>query len=145
MLRLCVVYSLFFLRIRRPPRSTLTDTLFPYTTLFRSAIAPASRARFDAGRAKLPQPLDRAGTWERKGAVLRFAVPLPETTALDGPHLFVATRDLADYAAPQGFSRNGTNLVIETRARGAAAGPVDALLKLADGRDRKSTRLNSSH
>src|SRR3546814_18291373 len=31
------VYSLcFFLRIRRPPRSTLTDTLFPYTTLFRS-------------------------------------------------------------------------------------------------------------
>src|SRR3546814_16234203 len=29
----------FFLRIRRPPRSTLTDTLFPYTTLFRSAPA----------------------------------------------------------------------------------------------------------
>src|SRR3546814_15358194 len=25
-----------FLRIRRPPRSTRTDTLFPYTTLFRS-------------------------------------------------------------------------------------------------------------
>src|SRR3546814_14029568 len=29
---LCV----FFLMIRRPPRSTRTDTLFPYTTLFRS-------------------------------------------------------------------------------------------------------------
>src|SRR3546814_13866416 len=28
--------SLFFLMIRRPPRSTRTDTLFPYTTLFRS-------------------------------------------------------------------------------------------------------------
>src|SRR3546814_13792499 len=27
---------LFFLMLRRPPRSTLTDTLFPYTTLFRS-------------------------------------------------------------------------------------------------------------
>src|SRR3546814_9266922 len=26
--------------IRRPPRSTLTDTLFPYTTLFRSSLAP---------------------------------------------------------------------------------------------------------
>src|SRR3546814_16353793 len=26
----------FFLKIRRPPRSTRTDTLFPYTTLFRS-------------------------------------------------------------------------------------------------------------
>src|SRR3546814_6539825 len=30
---LCVI---FFVMIRRPPRSTLTDTLFPYTTLFRS-------------------------------------------------------------------------------------------------------------
>src|SRR3546814_10970028 len=28
---------LVFLMIRRPPRSTRTDTLFPYTTLFRSA------------------------------------------------------------------------------------------------------------
>src|SRR3546814_1276070 len=36
----CVVSSIplvvFFLMIRRPPRSTRTDTLFPYTTLFRS-------------------------------------------------------------------------------------------------------------
>src|SRR3546814_11789846 len=33
-----IVHSLcfFFLMIRRPPRSTRTDTLFPYTTLFRS-------------------------------------------------------------------------------------------------------------
>src|SRR3546814_9584297 len=30
----------FFLMIRRPPRSTRTDTLFPYTTLFRSAFQP---------------------------------------------------------------------------------------------------------
>src|SRR3546814_11761313 len=30
------LYSFFFLIIRRPPRSTRTDTLFPYTTLFRS-------------------------------------------------------------------------------------------------------------
>src|SRR3546814_17189769 len=29
----------FFLMIRRPPRSTRTDTLFPYTTLFRSIVA----------------------------------------------------------------------------------------------------------
>src|SRR3546814_13642447 len=28
----------FFLMIRRPPRSTRTDTLFPYTTLFRSSL-----------------------------------------------------------------------------------------------------------
>src|SRR3546814_10830622 len=31
---------IFFLMIRRPPRSTRTDTLFPYTTLFRSQRAP---------------------------------------------------------------------------------------------------------
>src|SRR3546814_18762524 len=31
----CMIHF-FFLMIRRPPRSTLTDTLFPYTTLFRS-------------------------------------------------------------------------------------------------------------
>src|SRR3546814_4661387 len=30
--------------IRRPPRSTRTDTLFPYTTLFRSGGVPARRA-----------------------------------------------------------------------------------------------------
>src|SRR3546814_11679767 len=29
-------FFVFFLMIRRPPRSTRTDTLFPYTTLFRS-------------------------------------------------------------------------------------------------------------
>src|SRR3546814_4025260 len=32
-----VVVTVFFLMIRRPPRSTRTDTLFPYTTLFRSS------------------------------------------------------------------------------------------------------------
>src|SRR3546814_1925790 len=31
----------FFLMIRRPPRSTRTDTLFPYTTLFRSVVHEA--------------------------------------------------------------------------------------------------------
>src|SRR3546814_5532724 len=35
----CLVFFtlIFFLMIRRPPRSTRTDTLFPYTTLFRSS------------------------------------------------------------------------------------------------------------
>src|SRR3546814_12548259 len=38
-----VVVCFFFLMIRRPPRSTRTDTLFPYTTLFRSVDeAPAA-------------------------------------------------------------------------------------------------------
>src|SRR3546814_13764474 len=43
---LCVCYCsccFFFLMIRRPPRSTRTDTLFPYTTLFRSGVHRAFR------------------------------------------------------------------------------------------------------
>src|SRR3546814_19932269 len=42
------IFLFFFLMIRRPPRSTRTDTLFPYTTLFRSAAPDIG----DAGRAK---------------------------------------------------------------------------------------------
>src|SRR3546814_4152866 len=34
--------------IRRPPRSTRTDTLFPYTTLFRSAQADVAKREWDA-------------------------------------------------------------------------------------------------
>src|SRR3546814_18859611 len=36
--RTVIFFLFFFLMIRRPPRSTRTDTLFPYTTLFRSAL-----------------------------------------------------------------------------------------------------------
>src|SRR3546814_6637098 len=39
------MYVVFFLMIRRPPRSTRTDTLFPYTTLCRSR-KPQSPAQF---------------------------------------------------------------------------------------------------
>src|SRR3546814_2609074 len=38
--------------IRRPPRSTRTDTLFPYTTLFRSTEGPGGGARHAATSAK---------------------------------------------------------------------------------------------
>src|SRR3546814_13450170 len=50
---------------RRPPRSTRTDTLFPYTTLFRSAAAPMgvgelSTVRF-ARRARRESPRTPGG------------------------------------------------------------------------------------
>src|SRR3546814_14635861 len=38
----CFVYFSFFLMILRPPGSTLTVTLFPYTTLFRSRTSSAT-------------------------------------------------------------------------------------------------------
>src|SRR3546814_11692447 len=55
----------FFLMIRRPPRSTRTDTLFPYTTLFRSS-APACRRR--------PRVCSRGGGGDRaiRGQRARF-------------------------------------------------------------------------
>jgi thiol:disulfide interchange protein len=97
-------------------------------------IAPAERTRFDSWRALLPQPLDRHGTWERRGDMLRFAIPLPASTTVDAPHLFVETQDVIDYAAPQRFSRNGDRIIVEARAKGEKAGTVSALLKLGDGR-----------
>src|SRR3546814_11391320 len=43
LLTVLICVCVFFLMIRRPPRSTRTDTLFPYTTLFRSmALEPES-------------------------------------------------------------------------------------------------------
>src|SRR5213082_3818395 len=36
---ICVFFCFLFLMIRRPPRSTLCQTLLPYTTLFRSLVA----------------------------------------------------------------------------------------------------------
>src|SRR3546814_16692695 len=47
---------LFFLMIRRPPRSTRTDTLFPYTTLFRS-IRKGPNGEFQL----MPKPTDSRG------------------------------------------------------------------------------------
>src|SRR3546814_493671 len=50
-----VLILFFFLMIRRPPRSTRTDTLFPYTTLFRSGLSetgagPGEIIQFGVGR-----------------------------------------------------------------------------------------------
>src|SRR3546814_20523933 len=58
----CILHMLFFfLMIRRPPRSTRTDTLFPYTTLFRSIKRDVlgfgvETIGTDAGQAHLLEP-----------------------------------------------------------------------------------------
>src|SRR3546814_11757896 len=56
---------LFFFMIRRPPRPTRTDTLFPYTTLFRSAAPPVQTRAFQA-RAAQPAS-SRVLGWKRMG------------------------------------------------------------------------------
>src|SRR3546814_2967504 len=49
-----------FLMIRRPPRSTRTDTLFPYTTLFRSVGANSADLDFDSVQRGNPEMQRRA-------------------------------------------------------------------------------------
>src|SRR3546814_3236509 len=58
----------FFLMIRRPPRSTRTDTLFPYTTLFRSARSRpvGRRAGRHEDRARFRRQLQHQDRIERR-------------------------------------------------------------------------------
>src|SRR3546814_4293155 len=53
--------------IRRPPRSTRTDTLFPYTTLFRSAATAEERAAWWSDAAGVP-PGNGVGIVDAKAA-----------------------------------------------------------------------------
>src|SRR3546814_14303663 len=47
---LMIIIIIFFVMIRRPPRSTRTDTLVPYTTLFRSLLVHAHEALIFSGK-----------------------------------------------------------------------------------------------
>src|SRR3546814_15107927 len=101
-----VVLYIFFLMILRPPRSTRTDTLFPYTTLFRSLTnAPCCRnsAMIHHERLRPPSRDYPADEWNivEKGFHPEFLAQLETMLALGNGYLGM--------------------------------------------RDRKSTRLNSSH
>src|SRR3546814_11804699 len=73
--------------VRRPPRSTRTDTLFPYTTLFRS-VAAAALSHVPGARGML-QPKGGRG---RVGGVLAVAEGEAETVAAIGRHLQATQR-----------------------------------------------------
>ena len=100
-------------------------------------IAPESRARFDGWRAKLPRPLTigaRDALYELTDDRLRIGVKLPQSLTLDTPHLFAATTDVIDYAAPQHFYRSGDWLVMEGKPNvtpGVTIDGLDSLLKIA--------------
>src|SRR3546814_12968157 len=64
---LCLYICFFFLMIRRPPRSTRTDTLFPYTTLFRSLVGQPG---FDHHAAAIP----KGSLYRARFGVMRAAV-----------------------------------------------------------------------
>src|SRR3546814_6053942 len=68
-IRFCIVsFVFFFLMIRRPPRSTRTDTLFPYTTLFRSAGAQ----QHDAGGGRVVVPFCEHGDIDQHRNIAGF-------------------------------------------------------------------------
>src|SRR3712207_7864938 len=72
--------AFFFLMIRRPPRSTL----FPYTTLFRSRLVPASSSRPSPHLGPGVQPLPRRGSTGGAGAEVAPLLHNLPAGALDG-------------------------------------------------------------
>src|SRR3546814_6051715 len=118
--------------IRRPPRSTRTATLFPYTTLFRS---------YDgAGRAV-----------ERDSAANGVAAIDRRRRNLEGRARRRIERRAAEAEAPRlgaGRAGGGQRRQGDRPARGIA-GPVAAIAGIDHGigeqADRKSTRLNYRH
>src|SRR3546814_15247012 len=138
--------------LRRPPRSTLTYTLFPYTTLFRSEVDLHALFKDVAGDfvqsvtvpEQLPNVLDRAF----RAALTRRA-----------PAVVIVPNDVQelDYSAPtHDFKMVPSSLDLSPASRAlpdeqALARAADVLnagtkvaLLIGQG-DRKSTRLNSSH
>src|SRR3546814_17014054 len=108
-------FLFFFLMLRRPPRSTRTDTLFPYTTLFRSVVGGPHIGAAPVGRDERPV-LDRQD--ERAKAGFGHV-----------PGLFGGKDDGAVPLGPPPLREQVERAIDQI--------PLEA--------DRKSTRLNSSH
>src|SRR3546814_6589209 len=107
--------------IRRPPRSTRTDTLFPYTTLFRSTVG----GHLQLSVVVAQHPHVALGAHQR-------AVALQDINGLVDLRRYLGARRLAvaHVADPDRCPR------VE---------PGQKLPCVAHALDRKSTRLNSSH
>src|SRR3546814_5256364 len=116
-----MIFFFFFLMIRRPPRSTRTDTLFPYTTLFRFM-------------AKIVDIKGREVLDSRGNPTVEADVILDNGI-------------IGSACAPSGAS-TGSREALELRdgdkSRYLGKGVLTAVANV-NGPDRKSTRLNSSH
>src|SRR3546814_10935614 len=117
--------------IRRPPRSTRTDTLFPYTTLFRSTettgIDPGSGHRLvEIGLVEMVGRVETGRVWHAYFNPER-SMP-PEAQAIHGLSAqFLSDKPLFSELVDQILEFLGASILIAHHA------------------DRKSTRLNSSH
>src|SRR3546814_10583839 len=118
-------YYFFFLMIRQPPRSTRTDTLFPYTTLFRSAFEIGVGGLDDGVRMAIAVAHQKRGSF------------LPAVCVVEG-----------EFRRPRSDVKVGAHGGSFQLAR-IHAFPPPPLLRwiviVGITGDRKSTRLNSSH
>src|SRR3546814_8031780 len=131
----------FFLMIRRPPRSTRTDTLFPYTTLFRSlneekgeAIARELGGVFCKVNVTSDADVDAASAKSR-AAIGQERILI--NCAGIGNAIKTASRS-RDSGEIKHFPLDAIDKIIQINL-------VGTFRCIAISADRKSTRLNSSH
>src|SRR3546814_5574371 len=133
--------------IRPPPRSTRTDTLFPYTTLFRSQRIGDERRR---GAARYAGRDDgrrtrRAGKNDRQSARReRVMLTTAMLLGLAWKSLVVAALTLALLRLARVRSAGERSMIAHAGLAALLALPAAILLLPQWTPDRKSTRLNSS-
>src|SRR3546814_4956366 len=122
--------------IRRPPRSTRTDTLFPYTTLFRSFIQAAEPLTTSSpeAMARIIEGLITGMGFIGGGAILRLKDSVKGTATAAS----LWTTGAIGVSVGLGRLDVALMLSVATIATLWALSPIKRL-------DRKSTRLNSSH
>src|SRR3546814_16762845 len=118
--------------IRLPPRSTLTDTLFPYTTLFRSRFGKAIAQALAALPVK-EAVIDGELVVENDAGASDFSALQAELSAGRASRFVFYAFDLLHL---DGHDLQGVPLL----SRKAALQEI-----MSASEDRKSTRLNSSH
>src|SRR3546814_4659768 len=140
----------FFLMIRRPPRSTRTDTLFPYTTLFRSAemltvYGTELPSRLFLGTAQYPSPAILAEAVRTSQAtVVTVSLRREAARGEAAGQFWDMIRSIGVRVLPNTAGCHSVKEAVTT-ARMARELFGTAWVKLEVIGDRKSKRLNSSH
>ena len=99
-----------------------------------SQSSPPVDARFDEWRRALPTPLGGTASFERRGTMLRLAIPFPAGMSVGHPQFLPAAPGLIVDAASQRFGQVADVLVAEISAPASAAAPVAGLLVFGEGR-----------
>ena len=93
------------------------------------AIAPDTRAQFDAWRKAIPKPLGATAHYQIDGSGIRLAIPYPASTPLADAYFFAETTGAIDFAAPQTVTRDGDTLIVASKAKPFAQ-PIDGVLRI---------------